>query len=154
MTNSTAIHATAKYFDASAMELGNLNQSPTNVFFHIITTLAGIIALLSLLRRATNSSSASLTLIFIYLLSLLPVVPNGLFVGTLMFCILIVYLTRQLKLGFRGSVAFLLVGYVIQDLSRLGTGDRSFLSLYNTMESVSFSPSYNYFLLTDSVILG
>ncbi len=120
-----------KYYETLSVSFGAYHQNPTNVLFHLITTPVGLVGAVGLLHKATNSSSAAMFLVSIYLLSLLPVVPNGVFLGTALMCGLIVYLARQLKFGIMGSLGLIAIGYLIQDLSHLGTGEETFQSTYS-----------------------
>lgn len=133
---------TSNNFGALSVQFVQYHQDPTNVFLHFVTTPVGLIGALSLLHRASNSSSAALFLVSIYLLSLLPTVPNGIFVGTLFLSILIIYTTRQLKLNIPGALAFMAVSYLIQDLSHLGTGEETFQSTYSAGGHVSHTPNF------------
>jgi hypothetical protein len=83
----------------------------------------------------------------VYLLSLLPVVPNGDFYGTALLCGLIVLLARQLQLGFLGSVFLIILGYFVQDLSHLGTGEKTFQSSYSAGGHVRQSDENTMLLL-------
>jgi hypothetical protein len=118
-------------------EFGKYHKDPVNVFLHFVTTPMGLVGAISLLRRITNSSSIVMSLIAVYLLSLLPVVPNGDFYGTGFLCIVVVLIARQLKLGFLASLGVLGIGYLLQDLSHLGTGELTFQSTYSAGGHVS-----------------
>lgn len=117
-------------FELLGEQFGAYHKNPTNIFLHFITTPIGILGALSLLRYATNSCSSLVALSGIYLLSLLPVVPNGVFLGTALLCCVIVMLARKLELNVVSSMAFVVFGYILQDLSHMGTGEKSFQSTY------------------------
>lgn len=118
-------------------EFGKYHKDPANVFLHFVTTPMGLVGAISILRRITNSSSIVMSIMAVYLLSLLPVVPNGDFYGTVFLCGAIVLIARQLKLGFWASLALVVTGYLLQDLSHLGTGELTFQSTYSAGGHVS-----------------
>jgi hypothetical protein len=118
-------------------EFGNYHKDPANVLLHFVSTPLGLIGAISLLRSATNSSSVAMSAVFLYLLSLLPIVPNGDFYGTAIFCGLIVLAARLLKLGTITAASLIVLGYVLQDLAHLGTGESTFQSTYSEGGHVS-----------------
>ena len=119
-------------------DFGNYHKDPANVLLHFVSTPLGLIGAISLLRSATNSSSVAMSAVFLYLLSLLPIVPNGDFYGTAIFCALIVLAARLLKLGTVTAASLIVLGYVLQDLAHLGTGESTFQSTYSEGGHVSF----------------
>ena len=119
---------------------GNYHKDPANVLLHFVSTPLGLIGAISLLRTATNSSSVAMSAVFLYLLSLLPIVPNGDFYGTAIFCALILLSARLLKLGTVPAISLIMIGYVLQDLSHLATGESTFQSTYSDGGSVSIHP--------------
>ena len=121
---------------------GNYHKDPANVLLHFVSTPLGLVGAISLLRTATNSSSVAMSVVFFYLLSLLPIVPNGDFYGTALFCGLIVLASRLLKLGTVTAVSLIVIGYMLQDLSHLATGEATFQSTYSEGGSVSYCISY------------
>lgn len=118
-------------YDILALSFGLYHKDPVNVFLHLLTTPLGLVGFFSLIRYMANSSSASVALSGIYLLSLLPVVPNGVFAGTMLLIVLIVLLCRELKLGVRASLACIVAGYCLQDLAHLATGEKTFQGSYS-----------------------
>lgn len=72
----------------------------------------------------------------VYLLSLLPIVPNGIFAGTVVLSGIILYFVRRLRLNLFGSLAFIVMGYMLQDLAHWGTGEKTFQSTYSAGGSV------------------
>ena len=118
-------------------DFGNYHKDPVNVLLHFVSTPLGLVGAISLLRTATNSSSVAMSCVFFYLLSLLPIVPNGDFYGTALFCGLIVLAARLLKLGTVTAVSLIVIGYMLQDLSHLATGEQTFQSTYSEGGSVS-----------------
>jgi len=128
MSNSTSV---VDGFTELSAHFGQYHQDPTNVFLHFVTTPAGLIGVISIMHIVFKSYSSVLCLIAVYLLSLLPTVPNGVFVGTLGLCGFIVYAARQLKLKLSGACLFIVISYLVQDLSHLGTGEKTFQSTYS-----------------------
>lgn len=118
-------------------EFGNYHKDPANVLLHFVSTPLGLVGAISLLRTATNSSSVAMSAVFLYLLSLLPIVPNGDFYGTALFCGLIVLAARLLKLGTITALSLIFLGYILQDLAHLGTGEATFQSTYSEGGHVS-----------------
>ena len=125
---------------------GNYHKDPANVLLHFVSTPLGLVGAISLLRTATNSSSVAMSVVFFYLLSLLPIVPNGDFYGTALFCGLIVLASRLLKLGTVTAVSLIVIGYMLQDLSHLATGEATFQSTYSEGGSVSYLSYFQFSL--------
>jgi uncharacterized membrane protein YGL010W len=136
------IRSTMKGPSADYLRLGDnfsrYHEDPANVLLHFFSTPLGFIGAISLLRKATNSSSVAMSVVFFYLLSLLPIVPNGDFYGTAIFCAIIVLCARLLKLGTVAALSLIVLGYALQDLSHLGTGEATFQSTYSEGGHVSF----------------
>lgn len=118
-------------------DFGSYHKDPANVLLHFVSTPLGLIGAISLLRTATNSSSVAMSTVFFYLLSLLPIVPNGDFYGTALFCALIVLAARVLKLSTITALSLIVLGYMLQDLAHLGTGEATFQSTYSEGGHVS-----------------
>lgn len=129
------IRSSMKGPSADYLRLGDnfsrYHEDPANVLLHFFTTPLGFIGVISLLRKATNSSSVAMSVVFFYLLSLLPIVPNGDFYGTAIFCAIIVLCAKMLKLGTAAALSLIVLGYALQDLSHLGTGEATFQSTYS-----------------------
>lgn len=137
-------------------DFGRYHENPWNVLIHFITTPIGLVGALSLVRYFTRSSSSLLALSSVYLLSLLPIVPNGTFAGTMFLCGMIVFLARKLKLNVLWSVVFIVVGYGLQDLAHICTGEKTFQSTYsaggaidlnNPLQWASLLMEHSYYLL-------
>lgn len=126
-----------KYFETLSADFGQYHMDPANVFLHFVTTPMGLIGALSLIYKYAGSSSFILCVLSVYLLSLLPAVPNGVFVGTVALCAIIVQFVRRLKLSVVGAIAFIVLGYLIQDLAHMGTGEKTFQSTYSAGGHVS-----------------
>jgi hypothetical protein len=75
----------------------------------------------------------------VYLLSLLPILHIGEWIGTAVLCAAIAILTSKLKLKSMGSIACIVAGYLLQDLAHLGTGEETFQSSYSDGGQVSIS---------------
>lgn len=121
----------AKYYDKLSYEFGLYHKDPINVALHFLTTPLGLIGAFSLLRSYTKSSSTTLLITFFYLLSLLPVLPTGDFYGTALLCMIIVMCSRVFRLTFWHAAIFVAVGYVLQDLAHIATGEKTFQSTYS-----------------------
>jgi hypothetical protein len=98
---------------------------------HFVTTPLGMIGAFSLLHSYTQSSSFAIVLVTTYLLSLLPTVPNGVFIGTAVLCGIIVYLAKQWKLSLLVAVVMVVCGYVIQDMAHIATGEPTYQASYS-----------------------
>jgi ABC-type Fe3+-siderophore transport system permease subunit len=101
-----------------------------NVAVHMVTTPLGLIGALALLRGFTKGSGASLVLCFLYLLTLLPLVPIGVFAGTALLCGLVAILARYVR-STTLALTLILLGYLLQDLSHLATNETTFQSTYS-----------------------
>ena len=66
-----------------------------------------------------------------YVLSLLPVVPNGVFIGTFLLCGGVIAVARKMKTGWIGAVLLVVFGYVLQDVAHMVTGEITFQSTYS-----------------------
>jgi len=121
----------AQYYEKLSGEFSSCHEDPLNVILHLITTPIGIVGALSLLHSYTKGSSAALSLMSMYALSLLPIVPNGVFVGTVFLCAVIVQAARTFKLSFISALAMIVLGYLLQDLAHMGTGEITFQSTYS-----------------------
>lgn len=75
----------------------------------------------------------------IYILNLAPEVSNGVFIGTVAMVGLILHFVRKLNLSWTMSILFIILGYVLQDLSHLATGEKTFQSTYSNGGSIDLS---------------
>ena len=107
-------------FDEIAPEFQKCHQDPLNVALHLITTPIGILGAVSLLQKFTRGSSAGVFMFFCYLLSLLPALSNGVYIGTFIMCFVIMQACFALKLGTATSVACIAASYALQDLAHMG----------------------------------
>ena len=107
------------------VRLGNdfqrYHKDSATVILYFITTPLRFMGAISLLRRVTNSSSIAVSIMGLYLLSLLPIVPSGDFYGTALFCGFTVLVVRHLKLGVTSAVTLIVIGVLMQNLSHLVT---------------------------------
>ena len=116
------INSTAIWCDSSTQFISLSNrfeiyhQNPWNVFFHFVTTPLGLLGAFGVIRYTTKSSSFLLTLNCFYLLTLLPLVPNGVFFGTAMLCLLIAYVACRMDFNILACLSLIVAGYVLQDL--------------------------------------
>ena len=67
----------AEHYRTISTGFGGCHLDPVNVALHFITTPMGMVGAFSLLYSYTQSSSVAIVISVIYLLSLLPAVPNG-----------------------------------------------------------------------------
>jgi uncharacterized membrane protein YGL010W len=119
-------------------EFGKYHQDPINVAFHLLTTPLGIVGAFSILKNLTGSSSVGITVMFMFLLNLASEVPNGIFLGTVLLVALVLHLVRKLRLGWYSSLFLIGLGYVLQDMAHLATGEKTFQSTYSAGGSVGF----------------
>jgi len=125
-----SIDPTAHYREISA-GFSTCHLDPVNVALHFVTTPLGMIGAFSLLYSYTRSSSVAFLITSVYLLSLLPAVPNGVFIGTAFLCGLIVFLAKQWKLNLPMALLMVVCGYLIQDLAHMATGEETFQASYS-----------------------
>lgn len=126
-------------FDKMRLEFTKYHTDPTNVLLHFITTPLGFLGVLSLLRVYSGSSSMGVSLCGLYLLTLLTEVPNGVYFGSVLLCGTILYLSRKLALSTHFSVILMILGYLLQDLAHMATGEKTFQSTYSDGGQISFS---------------
>ena len=133
----------AKHYEHLSSEFAKFHRNPVNVAFHFLTTPLGMIGFFSLLRSYTKSSSTSLFITALYLISLLPILPSGEFIGTVFLCFTILQASRLVKLSFWKAVALVVIGYILQDLAHMGTGEKTFQSTYSAGGQVSCQSYFN-----------
>jgi len=121
----------AQHYEELSKQFTNYHRDPVNVVLHFLTTPLGLIGSFSLLNSYTKSTSATLLITFCYLLSLLPILPSGDFIGTVILCALIVFCSRAFRLTFFEASAFVIIGYVLQDMSHIATGEPTFQGTYS-----------------------
>jgi uncharacterized membrane protein YGL010W len=135
-----------EHYRTVSQSFGAYHLDPVNVLLHCVTTPIGLIGVFSLMHSYTKSSSMALSLCSVYLLSLLPAVPNGVFAGTVVLCGLIIFCARQMKPGFWMSILIIVSAYLIQDLAHLATGEETFQSTYSAGGQVSERSVRWYFM--------
>jgi hypothetical protein len=135
-SNIFGVDATEHYRTLSA-GFGGCHVDPVNVALHLVTTPLGMVGAFSLLYSYTQSSSVAIAITFFYLLSLLPAVPNGVFVGTAILCGLIIFMAKQWKLSLPFAIFVVICGYMIQDMAHLATGEPTYQSSYSDGGQVS-----------------
>lgn len=146
--NQTTVLNTQHYMSLSH-DFQKFHQDPINVALHFVTTPLGMIGVFSLLRRYTKSSSTSMFLVTLYLSSLLPILPTGEFIGTVILCLAILLLARTVDLNLFSAGVVISLGYLLQDLSHLGTGEKTFQESYSGANGhVSIIICLRYYLLT------
>ena len=107
------------------------HANAVNVFLHMLTTPVGLVGAVSILRWCTASTPMAAYIVLLYLLSLLPALTNGVYIGTAIMCACIVYTTRAFKLSLAASVALIIVAYALQDLAHMGVGEETLQSAYS-----------------------
>ena len=107
-------------FDEIAPEFGKCHQNPLNVALHLITTPIGLLGAVSLVQKYTRGNSAGIFLFFCYLLSLLPALSNGVYIGTFILGFMIMQTSIWLNLGVANSVTLIAASYALQDLAHMG----------------------------------
>lgn len=85
--------------------------------YHYLTIPIGLFGILGLLRYTTQSSSSLLTVCFFYLISLIPIVSKGVFVGTAIACAVFIVLASVLKLNLAYSLGLATFGWIFQYVS-------------------------------------
>lgn len=132
-----------KHYEELSQMFTMFHRDPVNVALHFLTTPLGLIGSFSLLNSYTKSTSATLLVTSCYLLSLLPILPSGDFYGTVLLCAVIVFCSKAFRLTFFEAIAFVVVGYVLQDLSHIATGEPTFQGTYSAGGHVSDDCCYS-----------
>lgn len=130
-TSSGNHYDPASYYERLSSEFLKFHSQPANVLAHLLTTPLGMIGAFCLLRNYTKSSSLAMTVTALYLISLLPVLPSGEFLGTLVLCGVILFASRTIKLNFWSAFGLIVAGYVLQDAAHYLTGEKTFQSSYS-----------------------
>ncbi len=120
-----------KHYADLSTAFGQYHKDPINVLLHLVTTPLGLIGVFGLLRSYTKSSSTSLFITCCYLASLLPVLSTGDFFGTTVLCFLIISVSRLFKITLTSAIVITILGYILQDLAHMGTGEQTFQSTYS-----------------------
>lgn len=136
-SNAYVNDVNAEYFNRLNYEFSKYHQDPYNVLIHLLTTPLGVVGAFSILRKLTGSSSISVCLCVIYLLNLVTDLSNGIYIGTACMLAFILYVTRISNLSLITSISCIVLGYVLQDLAHLGTGEATFQSTYSDGGHVS-----------------
>lgn len=118
-------------FDEIAPEFGKCHQNPLNVALHLITTPIGLLGAVSLVQKYTRGNSAGIFLFFCYLLSLLPALSNGVYIGTFILGFMIMQASIWLNIGVATSVTLIAASYALQDLAHMGLGEETYQSKYS-----------------------
>lgn len=129
-------------FDTLAHNFQLYHKNPINVLLHVLTSPLGVIGVFSLIRYFANSSSAVVAITFFYCMSLLTVVPNGVFAGTVFLCVSLVLICRHLKFDIKSSIALIIAGYILQDMAHLATGEETYQSKYSKGGHISFTNNW------------
>ena len=118
-------------FRAFAVEFEAFHRDPVNVAAHLLTTPVGLLGFFCLLRYFTNTSTPGVILVGAYVLSVVPALPVGAFLGTVLLSILILLACRRLEAGWKLSCAMLVAGYMLQDVAHYVTGEATFQGSYS-----------------------
>jgi len=121
----------------------------TNIFFHLITTPLGVLSVLSLFNKATNSNICTKALAVVYCLSIMDKMPlHILAITSFVSTGIAMAAAGTASLSYVMHVAMFVVGYFGQDLAHFFTGEQTFQSSYqgdtNFMEQLT---EHTYFLL-------
>ena len=109
-TTSTWCESQSTSFNGISQRFELYHQNVWNIFFHFVTTPLGLMGLFGVIRYTTKSSSFLLSLNCLYLLTLLPLVPNGVFLGTAILCFFIVYMTCKLDFNILACLSLIIAG--------------------------------------------
>jgi hypothetical protein len=141
MTNKTIYNnnmydtnnVSTSHWDVIAQLFSSCQKNESNVVVHLLTTPLGLIGALSMIRIATNSSSFIACLSLFYLLCLLAEnsITNGVFAGTVFLSMIIVLACKKLNLNVSQAILFIIVGYVLQDISHFAFNEESMQSIYS-----------------------
>eukprot|EP01031_Cornospumella_fuschlensis_P043044 gene43044-52604_t len=129
----------ASHYEHLSQDFSSFHSLPLNVLLHLLTTPLGVVGLCSLLRSVTKSSSALGSLMLVYLLSLLPTLPLGDFLGTAMLCVGVLAVVHVAKMQAWQAVALVVAGYALQDLAHEGLGEKTFQSSYSAGGHIDLS---------------
>ena len=128
--NETTNQVFYSEFELLANQFVQFHKDPLNVFLHFVTTPMGLLGALGLLRYVTNSSSLVSVLILGYMVSLLPSLSSGVFIGTAIIAAAIFALVRRLELSFISCMILIVGGYMMQDAAHVWTGEKTFQQSY------------------------
>lgn len=129
-------HQMIQYLDI-ASRFNAVHLNPLNIALHMVSTPLGIVGALSLLGCLTKGSTATSVLCITYILSLLRTLPVGVFLGMCSMTVICGWAAHGLDLSVKVSCFFIIVGYLLQDLSHLATSEDTFQSSYSDGGSVS-----------------
>lgn len=118
-------------FKMLSEDFSQYHQDPVNVMLHFFTTPLGLLGFFCLLRSFTNTSTPGCIVVLAYTMSLVPVLPFGAFVGTVAMCLFILWACRSAGASKTTSMCLIVAGYVLQDLSHMITGEKTFQQSYS-----------------------
>lgn len=111
---------------------------------HMATTPIGILGVVGLIRLMTKSTFSIVALCGCYMISLLPVVPIGIFGGTTMIFFMVVFFATKFKLSLPFSIALIVIGYFLQDVAHLIAGEKTYQSSYTKSDTLQFDLSLEW----------
>jgi len=120
------------YYTDLYSKFSEFHQNEYNIFFHLLTTPLGLLGLMSLIRVITNSSTIGMAMASFYVLTLVAVeqLPLSVFFGTTALVFVIMMSSRALKLNMISSFVCIALGYGLQDLAHIITGEKTYDSTY------------------------
>ncbi len=122
-------------FNVLCSDFGKFHQNPTNILLHFITTPLGLIGFFGIIRYVAKSSTPGVIMCTAYLLSLIPLISIGTWIGTAVMLCFILLAIRAMTLksttSYYLSITMLIAGYALQDLAHVITGEETFQSTYS-----------------------
>jgi len=138
----------ARWNDLSA-KFRQYHSDHTNIFFHLITTPLGVLSVLSLLNKATNTRMLTIALAVMYCVSIMDKMPLHIlattaFVATGLAC----GAANTASLSYALHAMMFVVGYFGQDAAHFFTGEQTFQSTYQQDSNfLELLAEHTYFLL-------
>ena len=122
-------------FNVLSSDFSKFHQDPTNILLHFVTTPLGLIGLFGIIRYYAKSSTPGVLICTAYLLSLIPLISIGAWIGTAIMLGFILLAIRAMSLKSTTtlylSIILLISGYILQDVSHIITGEETFQSTYS-----------------------
>lgn len=125
------------HFTDLSGKFAQYHQDEVNILLHLLTTPLGFFGVMSLIRVMTNSSTIGVALALIYVLSLVQTVSFGVLLGTAMLCFIIVMSSRHFQLSLWYSLVCVALGYGLQELAHMITGEIPYDSSYAIKKPIS-----------------
>eukprot|EP01041_Mallomonas_annulata_P007448 gene7448-15233_t len=129
--NSEVFLSAFDEFHTLSTKFSAYHKNPTNVMLHLITTPIGVLGFFAFLMWLTKSTTPTGVLCGLYLLSLLPSLSLGVFVGSALVCLVLVLCARKFKFGVFSSIFIMIASYFLQDLAHIICNEKTFQSTYS-----------------------